>query len=650
MMRIGAGAIAMGIFGLLLPGTEAHALPPTQINSDFLRFQPWPSVGKPIRLARSVRAVSSGEDHTLALFDDGSVAAWGLNQSGQCDVPADLQDVVKIAAGAQFSVALHKDGRIITWGRVDQKAFADVRARSFACAQRSLGVIRMDGSVSVWNVYEDGTASVLKDEIGKWASGFKNAWQIVVREAYEGQLEPAAILRHWPGLDHLVFRRLPGIVILDEERTAHFLADDGTPTVLASQIAEIAGSSDRLLAIKDDGILQAWGSSKTIHRHPAKLGKLKLVAGGDGITLAVTEKDELLMSTGDGSDNKKIRIPPGEIVGIESAPAYFSFLIYKDGKIVPIGGDYAGQASLPSKPCKILKTVTAAQYTIVLRSDGSATGWDEYWQKGFGVTASDDSGLSFAQSSIPLGLGKIRDFATGPNFTALLMEDDTLIGWGDQRHGVFDLPESAKALRTIVCGDRFLLGLDGAGEVHAWGDNRRGQCEVPATMGKVTQIAAGGTRAHALDENGTVFSWGDTYTKKTRPHTVPRPQSLKHITAISAGYTHSLALRRDGTVVAWGDNRDGQCNVPADLKPCKAISAGSFISVAIERDTGKTIVWGDPGCEPPNDLPPLKSVSAGHRLIMGVTEGGSLTGWGKQRVRPAAYSIPVGLLGLAPKK
>jgi alpha-tubulin suppressor-like RCC1 family protein len=52
----------------------------------------------------------------VALKGDGTVVAWGLNGSGQCDVPANLSGVTAIAAGWGFTAALKSDGTVVAWG------------------------------------------------------------------------------------------------------------------------------------------------------------------------------------------------------------------------------------------------------------------------------------------------------------------------------------------------------------------------------------------------------------------------------------------------------------------------------------------------------------------------------------------------------
>ena len=60
--------------------------------------------------------IDAGTLHTLALKQDGTVAAWGLNDVGQCVVPATLSDVVQVGVGFQHSVALKSDGTVVCWG------------------------------------------------------------------------------------------------------------------------------------------------------------------------------------------------------------------------------------------------------------------------------------------------------------------------------------------------------------------------------------------------------------------------------------------------------------------------------------------------------------------------------------------------------
>src|SRR6185503_16976613 len=74
----------------------------------------------PVAAQSGVRAIAAGEYYTVALKADGSVVAWGRNDSGQTTVPVAAQSgVTAVAAGWRHAVALKADGTVVAWGRND---------------------------------------------------------------------------------------------------------------------------------------------------------------------------------------------------------------------------------------------------------------------------------------------------------------------------------------------------------------------------------------------------------------------------------------------------------------------------------------------------------------------------------------------------
>ena len=113
----------------------------------------------PIKVSKlsEVKAISAGGDFTLAIKNDGTVWAWGLNNSGQLgngsydmefgitlgdnksepvEVPL-LHDVVEIAAGGSHAIAITNDGGIWAWGSNDEGQLGDF-SESKRCIPRRI--------------------------------------------------------------------------------------------------------------------------------------------------------------------------------------------------------------------------------------------------------------------------------------------------------------------------------------------------------------------------------------------------------------------------------------------------------------------------------------------------------------------------------
>ncbi len=80
-------------------------------------------------LPSSIKSVSTGDDHTLALTSGGNVWAWGRNFAGQLGDPnngasewetpfqiPNLSNVVQVSAGGNDSYALTSNGNVYAWG------------------------------------------------------------------------------------------------------------------------------------------------------------------------------------------------------------------------------------------------------------------------------------------------------------------------------------------------------------------------------------------------------------------------------------------------------------------------------------------------------------------------------------------------------
>jgi alpha-tubulin suppressor-like RCC1 family protein len=111
---------------------------------DFLTINP------PADLSNVV-AIAAGQSHGLALKVDGRVVAWGDNLHGETNVPVTLSNVIAIAANQYKSLALSADGTLTAWGQTDTPP-NETNAVGIASGAFHDLALRGDGSMVGWGV------------------------------------------------------------------------------------------------------------------------------------------------------------------------------------------------------------------------------------------------------------------------------------------------------------------------------------------------------------------------------------------------------------------------------------------------------------------------------------------------------------------
>ncbi len=118
------GVIAVGVGYCHSVGLRADGTVLTASSSDLYGACEIPAYLRPSREAllasfprsdKKVIALDGGGFHTLLLMEDGTVRAFGRNNSGQCDVEG-WTDIVAVAGGSWFSVGLRADGTVVAAG------------------------------------------------------------------------------------------------------------------------------------------------------------------------------------------------------------------------------------------------------------------------------------------------------------------------------------------------------------------------------------------------------------------------------------------------------------------------------------------------------------------------------------------------------
>jgi alpha-tubulin suppressor-like RCC1 family protein len=329
------------------------------------------------------------------------------------------------------------------------------------------------------------------------------------------------------------------------------------------------------------------------------------------------------------------------------------------------------------------------EQTLDLQQNGTvqAFGNDENGQLGVGTSSGPELCLQGriaeenpAQERVPCstlpvavaGLSGVRQLASGWDHSLALLEDGTVMAWGNNEYGQLGAPSTGPE----ICETHFVNGIHGCsrvpvpvaglsgvkaiaagagdsfalledGTVAAWGDGESGYLGVAVSEGEkcvgglvrcqstptlvrtaagevlkgVKAIAAGAHHTLALLEDGTAVGWGSDATgevgdggQQDKYYAVP-VLGLSGVTALGAGYDTSAALLSDGRVDTWGNNSDGELGVGTDTGPERC----SLLAPEIPCSTTPVAVPG---------LSEVKEIGIGSEDDIALLQNGTLMAWG----------------------
>ena len=140
----------------------------------------------PVSGLTEITAIAAGESHTVALKNDGTVWAWGLNSSGQLgdgtgtktdsDTPVKVSGltgiITAIAAGGSHTVALKSNGTVWAWGNngygqlgdgtmadsdtpVQVSGLTGIKITAIAAGESHTVALKSDGTLWAWGKNND---------------------------------------------------------------------------------------------------------------------------------------------------------------------------------------------------------------------------------------------------------------------------------------------------------------------------------------------------------------------------------------------------------------------------------------------------------------------------------------------------------------
>jgi len=259
------------------------------------RLLPVPVVDEKGRPIFGIVAIAAGAQHSLALRQDGTLLAWGANDSGQLgdgssepsphpvrvvdELGDPIRGIVAIAAGWNHSLALRSDGTVLAWGSnaYGQLGDPDAAYSYNPIPARVLGETSKPLTHVRWIASGDAHALAVADDGTVWAWGSNWSGQLGVGDTSGRTLAHAVqnesgqpiqgIAAAWAGSGHsLAVSEADGLwtwgangdgqLGIATDVDVLYPADTGITGVLVAR-----GGSSHSLALQSDGTLLAWGAN-----------------------------------------------------------------------------------------------------------------------------------------------------------------------------------------------------------------------------------------------------------------------------------------------------------------------------------------------------------------------------------------------------
>ena len=269
----------------------------------------------------NVLAIAAGYYHDLALKADGTVVAWGDNSQNQLAVPADLTNVVAISAGRFHSLALKADGTVVAWGDPAISAIQVPPDLTNVIAVEAGGdhclALKSDGTVVAWGS-------------GCWAPATVPAGLTNVVAISAGDCHDLAL-------------RADGTVV-DWYNAGNAPSNLEAVTSGLNNIASISAGDLASLALRTDGTIAAWGVAPEfagIQNFPSSLVNVSAISVEAGRPLA----------------------------------------LLANGTVVAWGTNAVGEGTVPTGLPNVVAIAQGIMHTLVLLRDGSPAMTVQPWDR-----------------------------------------------------------------------------------------------------------------------------------------------------------------------------------------------------------------------------------------------------------------------------
>ena len=341
---------------------------------------------------------------------------------------------------------------------------------------------------------------------------------------------------------------------------------------------------------------------------------------------------------------------------------------------IEVGLNIKTPMSQPSENT-IMQIETGGSFSVLLYSDSTvrAFGSNNGGQLGTGNRTSQNT-PEYVMKNSSQQLYHVKQISAGDEHVAALLENGTVVGWGDNYEGQLGdgfsyennnrplIMSSFNNTKSLIAGGTFTYSINNNDTISNVGSN---YLDINiSSVNNVKQITSNFYDTIAVLNNGTSTSWGynvtgalgigtqSSYDDSTSKYIPVQTTGISNAIEVELGGTCSYFLLADKTVKSCGDNYYGELgigsyvseNVPTPivgLANVKSLSAGNGHALAL-LENGTVMSWGNndygqlgDGTYEQRTTPVLVTglsnvvqISAGGRHNLALLANGSLMAWG----------------------
>ncbi len=342
------------------------------------------------------------------LRNDGTVITAYLTPYGNIsikDLPEEFSNAVDVASGYAISVALKEDGEAVMWSRNLEDVKRVQNIKRITADARYVYLLDYSGKLIIQEI--DGFRSYLSKS-QEVPLGVKNIRKIIGhgRRAFTVVEDLEGKVYYWGGISTGLKSSLDSLVRVDTLKKVLFgedcvlaLSKSGNilvkgdnqfqPASNIGRIKDVEVSSNRIVALLEDGRIYGWGESNFLSEESSFID----VATGPHATIGV-KADGSLATWG----NINITNEFSDIISV-SMNRYMALIMHQDSSVTRVGYNDIN-TFISHHDVKAKKIVAGSTYAYVLESNGKIYMPDRY--PDFDVRVASVAGVSdiFASSGI----------------------------------------------------------------------------------------------------------------------------------------------------------------------------------------------------------------------------------------------------------